>query len=114
MFSLPYQCYFPSFAADNDTLIFIDFRADRMRQIAEAFGIKPQFEVDVVPKCLSVYTMTEYKDDFPFPVLFPQEIPTNTLAEWLAKKQLSQFHCAGYIEIDTNKIYFIILVFSRN
>ena len=38
--------------ADNDTLVFIDFRADRMRQIVEALGIKPQFETDVIPKDL--------------------------------------------------------------
>lgn len=80
---------------DNDTLVFIDFRADRMRQLVEAFGIKPQFEVGVAPpQGLSLCTMTEYKDVFPFPVLFPQEVPSNTLAEWLAKKQLPQFHCA--------------------
>jgi bisphosphoglycerate-independent phosphoglycerate mutase (AlkP superfamily) len=35
---------------DGDTLVFIDFRADRMRQIVEAFGIKPQFETDKIPK----------------------------------------------------------------
>lgn len=66
-----------------------------MRQIVEAFGIKPQFEVGVVPKGLSLYTMTEYKDVFPYPVLFPKKVPSNTLAAWLAKKQLPQFHCAG-------------------
>lgn len=85
----------PLVTTDNDTLVFIDFRADRMRQIVEAFGIKPQFDVGVVPKGLSLFTMTEYKKEFPFPVLFPQEVPINTLAEWLAKKQLPQFHCAG-------------------
>ena len=37
---------------DGDTLCFIDFRADRMRQISEAFGIKPPFETDVIPKDL--------------------------------------------------------------
>jgi 2,3-bisphosphoglycerate-independent phosphoglycerate mutase len=37
---------------DGDTLIFIDFRADRMRQIVEAFGIKPQFETDKIPKAI--------------------------------------------------------------
>ena len=40
------------FFTDNDTLIFIDFRADRMRQIVEAIGIKPQFDTDVIPKDL--------------------------------------------------------------
>ena len=37
---------------DNDTLVFIDFRADRMRQIVEAFGVKTQFEIDTTPKSL--------------------------------------------------------------
>lgn len=66
-----------------------------MRQIVEAFGIKPQFETSVIPNRLSIYTMTEYKKDFDFPVLFPTTVPSNTLAEWLASKDLPQFHCAG-------------------
>ena len=80
---------------DNDTLLFIDFRADRMRQIVEALGIKPQFDIDTTPQNLSVFTMTEYKKEFPFPVVFPPDVPNNTLAEWLSSKGLPQFHCAG-------------------
>ena len=38
--------------------------------------------------------MTEYKKEYPFHVLFPPKPPSNTLAEWLAKKSLNQFHCA--------------------
>lgn len=38
--------------------------------------------------------MTEYKKEFPFPVLFPPDRPNNTLAEWLSSKSLAQFHCA--------------------
>lgn len=79
---------------DNDTLLFIDFRADRMRQIVEALGIKPQFDTESTPQNLSVFTMTEYKKEFPFPVVFPPVIPNNTLAEWLSSKGLAQFHCA--------------------
>ena len=37
---------------DSDTLVFIDFRADRMRQIVEAIGIQPQFDVTCTPKDL--------------------------------------------------------------
>ena len=37
-------------ATDGDTLCFIDFRADRMRQINEAMGIKPPFDTDVIPR----------------------------------------------------------------
>lgn len=79
---------------DGDTLIFIDFRADRMREIVEALGLKPQFDTSVIPKDLSVVTMNEYKGDFPFPVIFPPQEPANVLAEWLAKKSIPQFHCA--------------------
>ena len=85
----------PLYHTDNDTLVFIDFRADRMRQIVEAYGVKPQFETDLAPQGLSLFTMTEYKKEFPFPVLFPPTVPVNTIAAWLAKKDLSQFHCAG-------------------
>ena len=53
---------------------------------------------NVSPCCAvlqAVYTMTEYKKEFPFPVIFPQKAAINTLAEWLSKKKLPQFHCAG-------------------
>lgn len=81
---------------DNDTVVFINFRSDRMRQIVEALGIKPQFPTDEVPppQNLSVFTMTEYNKDFPFPNLFPVKTPINTIAEWLSLKGQAQYHCA--------------------
>ena len=42
----------------------------------------------------NIATMTEYKKEFPFPVLFAPDIPPNCLAEWLSKKTIPQFHCA--------------------
>ena len=50
MFCCNYN-YIPTYT-DSDTLLFIDFRADRMRQIVEALGIKPQFDTDTVPQDL--------------------------------------------------------------
>ena len=41
-----------SSSSDGDTLVFIDFRADRMRQIVEAFGLQRHFETDVIAKNL--------------------------------------------------------------
>ncbi|XP_063689525.1 2,3-bisphosphoglycerate-independent phosphoglycerate mutase-like [Bolinopsis microptera] len=79
---------------DGDTLFFIDFRSDRMRQITEAFGVQRHFETAVVPKDISITTLTKYKEDFPFPVLFPPRSNEDTLAEWLSKKQINHFHCA--------------------
>ena len=37
---------------DGDTLIFFNFRADRTRQITEAFALQQNFETSVVPKNL--------------------------------------------------------------
>lgn len=79
---------------DGDTLVFCNFRADRARQLAEAFGIKPNFETSVIPKDLKLYTMTQYKKEYPFEVLYPPTVPKNVLAEWLSAKGKTQFHCA--------------------
>jgi len=79
---------------DGDTLIFFDYRADRMRQIVEAFGIKRGFETAVVAKNLNITGMTQYKAEFPFPCLFPPVSNKNVLAEWLSKHSVPQYHCA--------------------
>ena len=50
-------CTTHTHSIDSDTLIFIDFRADRMRQIVEALGIRPQFQTDAIPRDL-VHTRT--------------------------------------------------------
>lgn len=79
-------------------MLFFNFRSDRMRQICQTFGkIDGQFpfEVAVERKNLHITSMTQYKADFPFPVLFPQQVMDNVLAEWLAKKQVKQMHIAG-------------------
>ena len=39
--------------------------------------------------------MTQYKSDYPFPVLFPKQTMDNVLAEWLGKLGLKQMHIAG-------------------
>ena len=85
---------------DHDTLIFIDFRADRMRQIVQSFaaeeGATLPFTTRVTqPKALYVAQTTLYSGEFAhLPVIFPPQIMRNTLAEWLSSHRLSQFHCA--------------------
>ncbi|XP_071947559.1 2,3-bisphosphoglycerate-independent phosphoglycerate mutase-like isoform X2 [Antedon mediterranea] len=79
---------------DGDTLVFIDFRSDRMRQIVEAFAIQRHFETSVVPKDLHVVCMTQYKSDFGLPVIYPPTSTVNVLAEWIASKKMTQYHCA--------------------
>jgi 2,3-bisphosphoglycerate-independent phosphoglycerate mutase len=80
---------------DNDTLVFIDYRADRMRQITETFGVEQHFDpLKNIPKNIKLYTMTQYKKEFPFACLYPPIIPKNVLAEVISNKGLPQYHCA--------------------
>ncbi|XP_053202501.1 2,3-bisphosphoglycerate-independent phosphoglycerate mutase-like [Panonychus citri] len=79
---------------DKDTLVFFNYRSDRMRQIAETFGLRRNFETDKVPQDIKLYTMTKYKDEFPFDVLYPPVVPKNVLSEVVAHAKVKQFHCA--------------------
>ncbi|KAJ1764387.1 hypothetical protein LPJ77_003436 [Coemansia sp. RSA 2523] len=79
---------------DNDTMFFFDFRSDRMREITQAFGIKPTPFDSRVPNDLHIATMTQYKAEFPFPAAFPPQKMTDVLGEWLAKKDVAQVHIA--------------------
>ncbi|KAG2207757.1 hypothetical protein INT47_011877 [Mucor saturninus] len=79
---------------DDDTIFCFNFRSDRMREIAQAFGIAPCPFDSPVPKNLEVFTMTQYKSDFPFKIAFPAQSMDNVLAEWLAKNDVPQCHIA--------------------
>ncbi|KAJ1734878.1 hypothetical protein H4S06_000008 [Coemansia sp. BCRC 34490] len=79
---------------ENDAMFFFDFRSDRMREIAQAFGVKPTPFDSSVPSGLHIATMTQYKADFPFPAAFPPQKMTDVLAEWLAKRDVAQVHVA--------------------
>ncbi|XP_055353937.1 2,3-bisphosphoglycerate-independent phosphoglycerate mutase-like [Paramacrobiotus metropolitanus] len=79
---------------DNDTLVFFNFRSDRMREIVETFGVKRNFETDNFPKNLYVACMTQYNQAWTFPLLYPPANTENTLSEWISHKKFAQFHCA--------------------
>eukprot|EP00003_Mantamonas_plastica_P015611 TRINITY_DN2636_c0_g1_i10.p1 TRINITY_DN2636_c0_g1~~TRINITY_DN2636_c0_g1_i10.p1 ORF type:complete len:447 (-),score=133.47 TRINITY_DN2636_c0_g1_i10:149-1411(-) len=84
---------------DNDTLVFIDFRSDRMREITATFGIPEMFNMEIgedvhVPQNLHIATMTQYKASFPFEVLFAPNKVDNCLSEWISSNGLQQFHTA--------------------
>ncbi|CAO3612771.1 unnamed protein product [Cunninghamella echinulata] len=82
---------------ENDTLFFFNFRSDRMREITQALGIAPspcKGADEKIPKGIEIYTMTQYKSDFPFKVAFPAQEMDNVLAEWLAKNDIPQMHIA--------------------
>ncbi|KAI9361153.1 metalloenzyme [Zopfochytrium polystomum] len=81
---------------DGDTVVCFNYRSDRMREITAALGISPApYPVgEHLPKDLEITTMTQYKADYPFKVIFPPQTMDNVLAEWLAAKSVPQCHVA--------------------
>lgn len=70
-------------AQDSDTILCFNYRSDRMREISQALGIAPlPFEGSKALSDLSISTMTRYKTDFPFELVFPAQTMDNVLAEW--------------------------------
>jgi len=79
---------------ENDGVIFCNFRSDRMREISRAIADNNFSEFETKKIKLNIATMTEYDKNFPLPILFPKEIPSNTLAEVISKNGLTQLHTA--------------------
>ena len=66
------------------SVLVFSFRPDRMRQLTE-----------VVSQVVDRYaTLTQYDEDWTFPVLFPPKRPEVTLAKVLADRGLGQLHVA--------------------
>ncbi|OMH84567.1 2,3-bisphosphoglycerate-independent phosphoglycerate mutase [Zancudomyces culisetae] len=79
---------------EGDTMFFFNYRSDRMREIAQSFGMPPPPFDSKVPASLDLFTMTQYKSEFPFKVAFPPQQMNNVLAEWLASHGVKQCHLA--------------------
>jgi 2,3-bisphosphoglycerate-independent phosphoglycerate mutase len=80
----------------GDSVIALNFRPDRMREITPALA-EPGFrEVDRggAEPVARYTTMTEYEEGWPYPVLFPPHRPALTLAKVLAYRGLAQLHVA--------------------
>ena len=94
----------------GDSLIFFNFRADRIRQIARAF-IFSGFDDFERPggflTDLAVVTLTEYDRTFPVPVAFPPQPVTGTLGEVVSKAGLAQLRIA-----ETEKYAHVTYFFS--
>ena len=81
---------------DGDVCLFFNFRPDRVRQLTRAFFEKgfDLFDRGPLSPQIDVVTMTEYKKEFPLPVVFPAEHPRHVLGEVLAEHGLHQLHIA--------------------
>lgn len=70
---------------DGDAVLFLNFRADRAREITYAFtdSTFSGFERAVRPN-VNFATLTEYAADITAPAAYPSESLSNTLGQWLA------------------------------
>jgi 2,3-bisphosphoglycerate-independent phosphoglycerate mutase len=81
---------------DRDAVLAFNFRPDRMRQITRALAEPGFAEVDRggAPPVERYATMTEYEEDWRYPVAFPPHRPAATLARVLEARGRSQLHVA--------------------
>ncbi|MBU2895607.1 2,3-bisphosphoglycerate-independent phosphoglycerate mutase [Vibrio hepatarius] len=75
---------------DGDTVIFMNYRADRARQITRTFvpGFDC-FERTVFPN-IHFVMLTQYAADIPLAIAFPPASLENTYGEWLSKQGHTQ------------------------
>jgi 2,3-bisphosphoglycerate-independent phosphoglycerate mutase len=81
---------------NGDIIFFMNFRADRARQLSLAF-LDPSFtgfKRAVHPHLADFISLTHYAADIPSHIAFPQQSLKNGLAEYLAKEGLTQLHIA--------------------
>ncbi|CAL1239902.1 2,3-bisphosphoglycerate-independent phosphoglycerate mutase [Candidatus Methylocalor cossyra] len=86
----------PVIMEDGDAVVFMNFRADRARELTLALNEADfsGFERQRVPQLGTFVTLTEYREDFPHPVAYPPIAMTHTLGEVLADHGLKQLRLA--------------------
>ncbi|HEX2161266.1 MAG TPA: 2,3-bisphosphoglycerate-independent phosphoglycerate mutase [Thermoleophilaceae bacterium] len=80
---------------DGDAVICFNFRPDRARELTRAL-VEPgfaEFDRGAAPR-VHYTTLTEYQEDWRYPVAFPPERPDATLASVLADRGVRQLHVA--------------------
>ncbi|MDH5736828.1 MAG: 2,3-bisphosphoglycerate-independent phosphoglycerate mutase [Gammaproteobacteria bacterium] len=94
---------------DNDCLIFMNFRADRARQLSRAF-VNPEFDGfkrAVQPQLAAMVTLTRYADDIPASIAYEPVDLSNSLGEIISSHQLTQLRLA-----ETEKYAHVTFFFS--
>ena len=94
--------------ADGDAVVFMNFRADRARQLTAAF-VSPGFDgfPARVPALSRFVCLTEYDARLPAPVAFAPDDLRHTLGELLAEQGLAQLRIA-----ETEKYAHVTFFFS--
>ena len=94
---------------DEDVLIFMNFRADRARQISRAFT-EPDFSAftrERIPSLAQYVTLTRYAEEIDAQVAFDSEQLDNTFGEYISKLGYSQLRIA-----ETEKYAHVTFFFS--
>ncbi|TWH76101.1 phosphoglycerate mutase [Azomonas agilis] len=94
---------------DGDAVVFMNFRADRARELTRAF-VEPEFSGFTrsrVPKLAGFVMLTQYAADIPAPCAFGPESLTNVLGEYLANQGKTQLRIA-----ETEKYAHVTFFFS--
>jgi 2,3-bisphosphoglycerate-independent phosphoglycerate mutase len=95
--------------ADNDAVLFMNFRADRARQLTRAFVDRDfsAFERRVVPKLADFVMTTEYAADIDASCAYPPESLSNVLGDFIAQRGKTQLRIA-----ETEKYAHVTFFFS--
>jgi 2,3-bisphosphoglycerate-independent phosphoglycerate mutase len=81
--------------AEGDLVVFMNFRADRARQLTRAF-VDENFQgfPRTPPRLQEFVTLTEYSKEFAVPVAFPQGRIEKVMGEWLQHLGMTQLRIA--------------------
>ncbi len=95
--------------SDGDAVLFMNFRADRARQLSHAFVDREfdGFDRGHVPALADFVTTTEYAASIKAPVAFPPESLDNVLGDYLAQQGKTQLRIA-----ETEKYAHVTFFFS--
>lgn len=93
---------------DHDVVVFMNYRADRARELTAAFTVA-DFDgfANTQPQLGAFVTLTQYADTLPAEVAYPPETLHNTLGEYLAGLNKTQLRIA-----ETEKYAHVTFFFS--
>ena len=81
---------------DGDTVMFINFRPDRAREIIRALTLTLTEDSTIITRDVKAdfICMTQYDESLPFPVLFPPDGISDTFGEYISRLGLTQLRIA--------------------
>ena len=81
---------------DGDLVLWMNFRADRSRQLTQALVLDnfSGFERPHLPQLGACVTLTQYEANLPAEPVFPPQVLNNTLGEYLARLGYKQLRIA--------------------